>query len=415
MTEEVRRSDTPTSAQRGKRIPVPKSVRFEVFKRDSFTCQYCGGKAPDVVLHVDHIEAVVAGGSNDLLNLVTACDACNLGKSDRSLSDHSALERQRMQLAQLQERREQLSMMVDWRRELLNLKDEAATEAAQYWSDICAGFTLTPSGEQTVKGWLRSYSIDEILQAMEIAVENHVDAADEPPSQRSAEAAWKSIPGTLRMLRLKEQDPVAARLRYIRGIMRKRFHYCPLDVALQKLEDASAAGIAIEQLEKIAKRARNWTSWERMLQELIEERVGAQSPVRELALLDTLLEPLRHLDDRRRDQLAGYARGLAIVDAAVACVDTEDEEEAERLRRAPPLPHEVSCDSEPQAAGFGDALGLLRTSRRAELLVEMGVIDHDTVWRLLRNEVPKLPCAPFLVLDATGALAEVIHPLAAPE
>ena len=31
-----------------KRRAVSKKLRFEIFKRDSFTCQYCGRKAPDV-------------------------------------------------------------------------------------------------------------------------------------------------------------------------------------------------------------------------------------------------------------------------------------------------------------------------------------------------------------------------------
>ena len=34
---------------------ISKRVRFEVFKRDNFKCQYCGSEAPRVVLHVDHI------------------------------------------------------------------------------------------------------------------------------------------------------------------------------------------------------------------------------------------------------------------------------------------------------------------------------------------------------------------------
>ena len=37
------------------RKPIGKKMRFEVFKRDKFTCQYCGRKAPDVILEVDHI------------------------------------------------------------------------------------------------------------------------------------------------------------------------------------------------------------------------------------------------------------------------------------------------------------------------------------------------------------------------
>ncbi|MCC6756031.1 MAG: HNH endonuclease [Solirubrobacterales bacterium] len=74
----------PGRRRRPSRTITP-SVRFEVFRRDGFTCQYCGRRAPNVVLHVDHVVAVVAGGSNDLDNLLTACSTCNVGKGGRSL------------------------------------------------------------------------------------------------------------------------------------------------------------------------------------------------------------------------------------------------------------------------------------------------------------------------------------------
>ena len=54
-----------------KRKSISKKNRFEVFKRDSFTCQYCGASAPDVLLEVDHIKPVASGGTNDILNLIT--------------------------------------------------------------------------------------------------------------------------------------------------------------------------------------------------------------------------------------------------------------------------------------------------------------------------------------------------------
>jgi len=63
-----------------------KRLRFEVFKRDHFTCQYCGAQPPDVVLVVDHIDAVATGGSNHIDNLITACEACNGGKADIPLT-----------------------------------------------------------------------------------------------------------------------------------------------------------------------------------------------------------------------------------------------------------------------------------------------------------------------------------------
>jgi len=54
--------------------------RFFVFQRDRFTCQYCGAKAPDFTLHIDHITPVSRGGTSDAVNLITACEPCNLGK-----------------------------------------------------------------------------------------------------------------------------------------------------------------------------------------------------------------------------------------------------------------------------------------------------------------------------------------------
>lgn len=70
-----------------KRQTLPKKLRFEIFKRDSFTCQYCGAQPPAVVLEVDHIHPVAEGGDNAQDNLITACDKCNRGKGKRPLGD----------------------------------------------------------------------------------------------------------------------------------------------------------------------------------------------------------------------------------------------------------------------------------------------------------------------------------------
>lgn len=62
-------------------------TRFEVFKRDRFTCAYCGKHPPDVLLEVDHVIPKAAGGSDEPDNLVTACWDCNRGKADRLLEE----------------------------------------------------------------------------------------------------------------------------------------------------------------------------------------------------------------------------------------------------------------------------------------------------------------------------------------
>lgn len=68
-------------------MSVSVRTRFEVFKRDRFTCAYCGQTPPKVLLEVDHVVPRAAGGSDDMENLVTSCQDCNRGKSDKLLEE----------------------------------------------------------------------------------------------------------------------------------------------------------------------------------------------------------------------------------------------------------------------------------------------------------------------------------------
>jgi len=71
------------------RVPLAKSLRFRIFRRDGFQCQYCGRVPPDVILHVDHIVPLADGGTNDEDNLTTACHDCNAGKGRSPISPSS--------------------------------------------------------------------------------------------------------------------------------------------------------------------------------------------------------------------------------------------------------------------------------------------------------------------------------------
>jgi hypothetical protein len=62
---------------------MPSGIRFEVLRRDNFTCTYCGRAAPKVTLHVDHRVPWKVVKNHSIDNLVTACADCNLGKKDK--------------------------------------------------------------------------------------------------------------------------------------------------------------------------------------------------------------------------------------------------------------------------------------------------------------------------------------------
>lgn len=66
-------------------MTIPLSMRFQILERDSFTCRFCGKRAPETELEVDHVVPRAKGGSDDTSNLVTACRDCNRGKGVRSV------------------------------------------------------------------------------------------------------------------------------------------------------------------------------------------------------------------------------------------------------------------------------------------------------------------------------------------
>ena len=147
------------TARRGisvaERKAIPKKIRFEVFKRDKFTCQYCGRSAPDVILQVDHIKPVAKGGKNDIMNLVTSCRECNIGKGANELSDNSAVAKQRAQLERQQESIEQLKMMLEWREGMVDVIQKQLGEIIHHFSKSCNGKYFL--GDQPIKKLLKGF------------------------------------------------------------------------------------------------------------------------------------------------------------------------------------------------------------------------------------------------------------------
>lgn len=65
--------------------PRVKLTRREVFRRDNYTCQYCGRR--DGGLTVDHVQPRHLGGEHIWTNVVAACPSCNHHKGGRKLEE----------------------------------------------------------------------------------------------------------------------------------------------------------------------------------------------------------------------------------------------------------------------------------------------------------------------------------------
>lgn len=80
---EAKNIDISKTNEQKERTLMSDSLRFQILKRDNYTCQICGKKASDgVELEIDHIIPISKGGRTVPNNLQTLCKRCNRGKRD---------------------------------------------------------------------------------------------------------------------------------------------------------------------------------------------------------------------------------------------------------------------------------------------------------------------------------------------
>lgn len=242
-----------------KRKSFSKKERFEVFKRDSFTCQYCGAKAPDVILEVDHIKPVSEGGDNDIMNLITSCFTCNRGKRNTELSDNSVIEKQRRQIEELNLRRQQLEMMLEWRDGLKAIEDEKHQKAVEYWNSKLDVYdmALTNTGESNMKRLVEKYGLMNVLDAIDIACDKYLK------DEKTASTAFGKIGGILHLQNAPEHKKKIA---YIKGICRNKFGYFNEKRASILLNNFYEGDGNLDELEAhIKSHVRNWTGFVNLL------------------------------------------------------------------------------------------------------------------------------------------------------
>lgn len=141
------------------------SIRFEVFKRDRFTCVYCGKTPPSVILECDHVIPSSKGGEDIMDNLVTACFECNRGKAARSLDDVP-----KVLLGGLDERKERLLQMkakMELVKEERDFEEACVDQIAQQWMTSGGLDSLCRESVTLIRRFIRKLSMEEMMQAAE--------------------------------------------------------------------------------------------------------------------------------------------------------------------------------------------------------------------------------------------------------
>lgn len=136
------------------------SIRFEVFKRDGFTCTYCGRKPPAVTLEVDHIIPRAEGGDDGVENLTTSCWDCNHGKGAKLLDERAPVPdlAERAELIRERERQLRLYHAPVWNH-WFHIWDAAGESLPHYYVP----------GEQALRRYVDLIGPAEVMEAMDIA------------------------------------------------------------------------------------------------------------------------------------------------------------------------------------------------------------------------------------------------------
>lgn len=156
-----------------KRRTLSLRTRFDIFKRDRFTCQYCGRKPPEVILEVDHVDPVSKGGGCDELNLLTSCFECNRGKADGKLNTIPESRAKQVQdRIDIAAQTEALSAFLLEEREKA---DRIIEILSTYWCDKSAKpkdigkFRMSDYRENSLRRFLKFLTSPEIQEAIDIA------------------------------------------------------------------------------------------------------------------------------------------------------------------------------------------------------------------------------------------------------
>lgn len=243
------------------RKAISKKMRFEVLKRDKFTCQYCGEQSPSVILHLDHIKPVSKGGKNTLLNLVTSCVDCNLGKGARELSDESELEKQKAHLSALAEKQDQIKMMIDWRESMIDSDELMVDSAVMAIDNHLSDWSLSDSSVGKVRSLVCKGKYNQLMDSINNSKVKYGHIEDQEMASEFIAKSLKLFSG--------DQDPIKKKINYAKGIARNRFSYFDEKSFYTKTSFIKSAELA-EDLIQITKDVDNWSQFNALITELEE-------------------------------------------------------------------------------------------------------------------------------------------------
>jgi len=213
--------------------------------------------------------------------LITSCKDCNRGKRDIPLDENSILEKQRKQLEDIQERKEQLEMLFDWKKNCDNFDNYSTNLLSEYIESKISPYTLNETGKANISKLLKKFDLEELFKAIDKSEEVYLRYDKENLlTPESVENFMNKIGG---IATNNKKSPVDQKIGYIRGICRNRFNYWNDTTGMSILKEYINAlknsgwdeNLILKDLDeeviRISKESRNWSEWRNILEGWIDD------------------------------------------------------------------------------------------------------------------------------------------------
>jgi hypothetical protein len=218
--------------------------------------------APDVVLEIDHINPVKRGGKNDILNLVTSCLDCNRGKGQKTLTDNQIIKQQQELLKDLNEKREQLKMMLVWKKELESFENEQVS-AVEKMLFTATKDCLSEYGRNSIKKAIKKYGLEEVIESTKISISQYNNGTED-----GIEKTFAYIPRICANRKNELDNPHIYQAKYIMGILRNRFGYTAPRSKINDISSAIKNNMIFEMIKSMACTSKNWSEFWNWFNEL---------------------------------------------------------------------------------------------------------------------------------------------------
>lgn len=167
-------------------------LRFEVLRRDSFTCRYCGRRAPYVHVEADHIVPRSQGGEDVAENLVCSCYDCNRGKQATHRA-HSGLASDPTDFDMMKARLDKMVALQAVATEYAREVTSYARELDRYWWETLAQlpqFSFAEPVQAMLRYFVQRVPVEDLRECMAVVWQEYGDPKNIRPWYR---LAWRRM------------------------------------------------------------------------------------------------------------------------------------------------------------------------------------------------------------------------------